>query len=79
MESLDFEARRRARADWPIQKFRVGEEPAEDVSRWTTPEERLRIAWHLSVEAWLVSGACLPTYTRAELPATLIRDGIDPR
>jgi hypothetical protein len=76
---LDREARRRARADWPIRKFRLGEEPAEDVSSWTTPEERLRIAWSLSVEAWLVAGGSLPTYTRSELPATLVRDGRAPR
>jgi hypothetical protein len=75
VDSPDREARRRARADWPIRKFRLGEEPAEDVSSWTTPAERLGIAWQLSVEAWLLSGGSLPTYTRAELPATLIRDG----
>jgi len=58
-------ARRRA---WPIRTFRIGQEPGENLSRSTTPEERLEMMWDLTLEAWSLTGRPLPDYSRAETP-----------
>ena len=39
----DAESRRRARADWPVSRYLVGEEPSDDLSDVTTPAERIAI------------------------------------
>ncbi len=46
------EQRRKARASWPIRRFRLGEEPSDDLSDSTTPEERLAMMWPLTVDAY---------------------------
>lgn len=67
------DARRRARSTWPIRRFRLGEEPGDDLSGSTTAEERLAMMWPLAVEAWTAAGRSLPTYTRERLPARIVR------
>jgi hypothetical protein len=69
------EARRAARARWPIACFRPGEEPPDDLSATTTPAERIAMMWRLTEEAWRVAGRPLPTYARTRLPARLYRPG----
>jgi hypothetical protein len=53
-------ARRQARGAWPIRVFRLGEEPDDDLSDRTTPEERIAMMWPLAVDAWTSAGRRLP-------------------
>lgn len=51
MSADDEAARRRARAEWPVRKFRLGEPEADDVAH-LTPAERLAMVWPLTLAAW---------------------------
>ena len=65
--------RREARASTPIRKFRLGEEPGDDLSGCTTPEERIAMMWPLAVDAWASAGRRLPEYSRDRMPGRIIR------
>jgi len=67
--------RRAARARWPIARFSVSDERANDLSRVTTPVERVAMMWELAESAWRVAGRALPTYGRRNMPARLFRAG----
>ncbi len=54
-----------------MRRYRLGEEPADDLTRTTTPEERLEMVETLSVEAWALTGKPFPSYRRDEMPVTL--------
>ncbi len=54
-----------------MRRYRLGEEPREDLTRTTTPEERLEMVEALSVEAWALTGKPFPSYARHEIPVTL--------
>ena len=56
------------RASWPIRVFRLGDEPEDDLSSSTTPQERLAMMWPLAIESWLLSDKQLPSYKRKEIP-----------
>ena len=77
-DGSDRAARKRMRADWPIARYALGEEPGDDLSETTTPSERIAMMWPLALEAWAVAGRPLPDYTRANLPGRLFRPG-EPR
>ncbi len=63
-------AKRRAlaRRYWSVRKYRLGEEPSDDLSDTTTAEERLQMMWRLTVDAWALSGKRLPDYDRSKAP-----------
>ena len=61
-------ARALARRSWPVRKYRLGAEPGDDLSAFTTPEDRLAMMWPLALEAWELTGKPLPTYLRDETP-----------
>lgn len=69
------ERRRRAvaRRDWPVSVHRLGEEPGDDLSATTTPEERLAMVWPLTLEAWRLTGRELPSYERSAMPVRVVR------
>jgi len=67
------EERRAARSSWPVKVFRLGEEPGDDLSDRTTPEERIAMMWRLAVDAWTSAGLSLPGYTRDRMPGRVIR------
>jgi hypothetical protein len=71
-----LEARAAARAHWPVRVYRLGEEPEDDLSETSTPEQRLAMIWELSLDAWTLSGRPYPEYSRAEIPVRVIRTGI---
>ena len=56
-------ARRRARANWPVRKYRLGEEPVDDFSAYTS-EERLAMTWQMTKDAWASAGLSMPSYCR---------------
>lgn len=65
--------RREARASTPIRVFRLGEEPSDDLSDRTTPEERIAMMWPLAVDAWTSAGRRLPEYSRDRMPGRVVR------
>ena len=67
------EARRAARAYWPVRKFRLEEEPGPDLSATTTADERLAMMWPLAREAWTLAGRPIPDYPRHRMPVQVIR------
>ena len=69
------EARRRARAAWPVQRFALGDEPSDDLSDVTTPTERVAMMWPLALAGWRLAGLPIPTYDRTNLPGKLWRPG----
>lgn len=68
----DREARAAARANWPIRRFRLGEEPADDPRSLTTPEERVAVMWQLAKDAWASAGRPIPDYPRERTPIRVI-------
>ena len=71
----DARARARARANWPVHRARLGQEPDDDLVRRTTPMERVLMMWPLARDAWILAGKPIPTYRREETPVRLIRPG----
>ncbi len=69
------EQRRAERAHWPIARFRLGEEPPDDLSTVTTPVECVAMMWTLAESAWKLAGRPLPTYDRRNLPARFFPPG----
>ena len=67
--------RARARSTWPIRIVPLGHETSDDVSAWTTAEERLAMTWELTQRAWALAGRPLPDYDRASIPSRLFRPG----
>jgi hypothetical protein len=66
------EARGKARAAWPIHKFRLGEEPPDDASNMT-PDERVAAVWRITLSAWTLAGNKLPNLPRSQWPGTIVR------
>lgn len=69
------DSRRAARGAWPVRVFRLGDEPGDDLTDRTTPEERLAMMWPLALDAWASTGRQLPTYKRNEMPGRVLRTG----
>lgn len=61
------------RRDWPVRVFRLGEEPGDDLSAITTPEQRLAMVWELTARMWELTGRPWPSYTRATIPIRVLR------
>jgi hypothetical protein len=76
--ATEREKRARERARWPVRKFKLGEEPEDDLSATTTPAERLAMVWPLTVQAWTLAGRTLPVYERSTIPVRIYRDGERP-
>lgn len=74
----DAEARRLARANWPVTKHRLADEVSDDLSESTSPMERIAMMWPLALEAWRVAGREIPVYRRAEMPCRYFKPG-EPR
>jgi hypothetical protein len=74
----DAQTRRAARAAWPVMVRPIDGTADDDLSAVTDPDQRIRMMWPLAVEAWLLAGRSLPTYTRAETPSRVFRAG-EPR
>lgn len=66
-------ARRAARASWPGRKFRLGEEPDENLEATTTMDERLAMMWPLSKMAYEMAGIPTDPPPRDQLPGRVIR------
>jgi len=60
---------------WPVRRFRLGEEPGDDLSESTTPAQRIAMMWPLAQEAWAIAGRPMPVYSRGNMPGRLFRPG----
>jgi hypothetical protein len=69
-------ARVAARAAWPIRRYRLGEEPGDDLSATTTAAERLAMVWELTLDTWASAGKPLPAYSRAETPIRAVPSAV---
>lgn len=67
------EARRAARARWPVRTFRLEDPPGPDLSATTTADERLAMMWPLALDAWAFAGRPVPDYPRDRMPVRVIR------
>ena len=75
MDSEDRIRRRAERARWPVARFRLGDEPSDDLSGVTTAAERIAMMWELAESGWTIAGRALPTYDRRHTPALLCPPG----
>lgn len=57
----------------PVRVYRLGEEPADDLSGATSPAERLAMVWELTARAWALTGKPVPTYDRGVMPVAIVR------
>lgn len=64
---------KRAREGMVVRKFKLGEEPGDDISAETTPEQRLAMVWELTERMWMLHGSPPCPYTRATMPVRVIR------
>jgi hypothetical protein len=55
--------------------YRLDEEPGDDLSATTTPEERLAMVAILSERMWALAGFPRQHHPRAELPIRVSRPG----
>ena len=67
------EARRTARARWPVRTFRLEDALGPDLSATTTTEERLAMMWPRACEAWSLAGRAIPEHPRDRMPIRVIR------
>ena len=66
------DARRRARARWPVRVYRLGDEPPDDLSNFT-PDQRVALAYAATLRAWKVSGRPMPRGRRSKWPGRITR------
>lgn len=67
------DAPKRVREGLVVRKFRLGEEPPDDLRDYTTVEQRLAMVRDLCHRAWELSGSPPVPYSRATTPITVIR------
>ncbi len=65
---MSADERRQLRERWPLNIYRRGQEPHDDLSGTTTPEERVQMVVVLSSRAWELSGNPSPRTTRSAMP-----------
>lgn len=65
--------RRDARRMMPVQLFRLGEEPGDDLTHRTSAAERLAMVALLSRRMWRLTGQPEPAYTRDTIPCLVLR------
>jgi hypothetical protein len=67
--------RRRVRGAWPVRRFRLGEEPGEDLCATTTAEERLAMMWPLALDAFSLVKTPVKAPPRTAWPVKVRRLG----
>ncbi len=59
------------RSDWPVRKFKLGEEPEDDYSRFT-PTERVAVVWEITKNTWAFKD---PNWRESRLRRDVVRVG----
>ncbi len=62
-----------SRRPWPVRLYRLGDEPGDDLSAVSTPEERLAMVAELSRRMWELTGRPAPSYSRPGMPGRVFR------
>ncbi len=62
-----------ARQRRTVRVYRLGEEPGDDLSAHSTPEQRLAMVTVLTRRMWMLTGRPMPSYTRAAMPGRVLR------
>jgi hypothetical protein len=62
-----------ARRSLNVKVYRLGEEPGDDLSAVSTPEQRLAMVAELSHRMWTLTGQPVPSYTRSTMPGRVLR------
>ncbi len=57
----------------PVRIFRLGEEPADDLSATTTPSQRFEMVIALSARMFELGARPLQSYPRNEMPIRVLR------
>jgi len=65
--------RRKRAAEWPVRRYRLGEEPKRDPLDASSVDERIRMVWPLTKEGWAVAGRQMPNYDRSSMPGRVAR------
>lgn len=71
---MDDTDRRKARKNWPIRRFSLGQEPVYDERFTESVSGRIARTWKLSREAYALSGKELPVYSRNSIPGKILRN-----
>ncbi len=58
---------------WPVRVCRLSEEPGDDLSAESTPEQRLEMVAVVSRRLWELTGQPVPVYPRAAMPVRVLR------
>jgi hypothetical protein len=58
---------------WTARVYRLGEEPGDNLSAQSTPEQRLAMVTVLTRRMWELTGRPLPSYQRAAMPGRVVR------
>jgi hypothetical protein len=58
---------------WVARIYRLGEEPVDDLSAISTPEQRIAMVAVLSRRMWELTGRETPSYSRAAMPGRVLR------
>ena len=61
------------RRHWIARVYRLGEEPGDDLSALSTPEQRLTMVAVLTRRMWELTGQPVPSYERAAMPGRVLR------
>ena len=69
------EERRQTRGAWPIRRFRLGDEPNEDLSETTTADERIAMMWPLAMDAFSFAQGMTERSSRDAWPVRVRRLG----
>jgi len=67
------DAPKRVREGLVVRKFRLGEEPPDDILSITTADQRLAMVWELTERMWMLMGSRPCPYTRETMPGRVIR------
>jgi len=69
--------RKAQRRSLPIRIYSLGQEPSDDLSSVTTPEQRIAMMWPLTIQAWTLARRPFPEYSRDATPLRVIRPKVN--
>lgn len=67
------DAPKRVREGMVVRIYKLGEEPGDDISAETTPEQRIAMVGLLTERMWMLQGSIPCPYTRATIPVKIVR------
>ena len=62
-----------SRSTMPVRRFRLGEEPADDITATTSASERVEMVVALSRRMLELTGVPVAAYSRDQMPVSIVR------